>query len=48
MSQPVFSESDVKEKFITPAIVNAGWDELVQVQREVYFTEIEGLKCFLF
>lgn len=39
MSQPVFSESDIKEKFITPAIVRAGWDELTQIRREVYFTD---------
>ena len=34
----IFSESDVKEKFITPAIIRAGWDELTQVRREVYYT----------
>ncbi len=39
MSQAIFSESDVKEKFITPAIVRAGWDELTQIRREVYFTD---------
>ncbi|MGY6742509.1 MAG: EcoAI/FtnUII family type I restriction enzme subunit R [Cecembia sp.] len=39
MSQKIFSESDVKEKFITPAIVRAGWDELTQIRREVYFTD---------
>lgn len=39
MSQTIFSESDVKEKFITPAIIRAGWDELTQIRREVYFTD---------
>lgn len=39
MSQPIFSESDVKEKFITPAIIRAGWDELTQIRREVFFTD---------
>lgn len=32
------SESDIKAKFITPAIVNAGWDEMVQIRREVTLT----------
>lgn len=39
MNQPIFSESDVKEKFITPAIIRAGWNELTQIRREVYFTD---------
>jgi type I restriction enzyme R subunit len=39
MPQHSFSESDVKEKFITPAIIRAGWNELTQVRREVYFTD---------
>ncbi|MBX7247997.1 MAG: DEAD/DEAH box helicase family protein [Caulobacteraceae bacterium] len=32
------SESDVCDLFITPAIVNAGWDQLRQVRREVTLT----------
>lgn len=32
------SEADIKAKFITPAIVNAGWDEMTQVRREVTLT----------
>lgn len=39
MNQSSYSESDVKEKFITPAIIRAGWDELTQIRREVYFTD---------
>lgn len=32
------SESDIKGKFITPAIVNGGWDEMMQIRREVTLT----------
>jgi len=32
------SEADIKAKFITPAIVKAGWDEMTQVRREVALT----------
>lgn len=32
------SEADIKAKFITPAIVNAGWDEMTQIRREVTLT----------
>lgn len=32
------SEADIKAKFITPAIVQAGWDEMTQVRREVTLT----------
>jgi type I restriction enzyme R subunit len=32
------SESDIKAKFITPAIVDAGWDEMTQIRREVTLT----------
>jgi type I restriction enzyme R subunit len=33
------SEADIKEKFITPAITNAGWDEQTQIGREIFFTD---------
>ena len=36
MSQ--LSEDDVSVKYITPAIVQAGWDEATQVRRQVSFT----------
>lgn len=39
MNQKIFSESDIKEKFITPAIIRAGWDELTHIRREVFFTD---------
>ena len=33
------SESDIKAKFITPSILKAGWDELTQIGREIFFTD---------
>ncbi|WP_069265190.1 EcoAI/FtnUII family type I restriction enzme subunit R [Paraburkholderia nodosa] len=32
------SESDIKAKFITPAVAQAGWDEMTQIRREVTLT----------
>ena len=32
------SESDIKAKFITPALVRADWDEMTQIRREVTLT----------
>ena len=32
------SEADIKAKFITPALRNAGWDEMTQIRREVTLT----------
>lgn len=32
------SEADIKAKFITPAIVKAGWEEMTQIRREVTLT----------
>lgn len=32
------SEADIKAKFITPALVAAGWDEMTQIRREVPLT----------
>jgi len=34
-----FSERDICTKYITPAIVNAGWDLLSQIREEVSFTK---------
>lgn len=39
MNKKDLSESDIKAKFITPAILTAGWDELTQLCREIYFTD---------
>jgi type I restriction enzyme, R subunit len=33
------SESDICAKFITPAVVSAGWEEATQIRREVSFTK---------
>lgn len=32
------SEADIKAKFITPAMLAAGWEELTQIRREVTLT----------
>jgi hypothetical protein len=33
------SERDIRTKFITPALRQAGWDELTQLREEVSFTK---------
>ena len=38
MNKKDLSEADIKAKFITPAILKAGWDEQTQLGREIYFT----------
>jgi len=38
MNKKTFSETDIRTKFITPALVNAGWDIQKQVREEVAFT----------
>ncbi|SIR32427.1 EcoAI/FtnUII family type I restriction enzme subunit R [Pontibacter lucknowensis] len=38
MNKKGLSEADIKAKFITPAILKAGWDELTQLGREISFT----------
>uniref|UniRef100_UPI00402BB651 EcoAI/FtnUII family type I restriction enzme subunit R n=1 Tax=Methylomonas sp. PHL2-19 TaxID=3438878 RepID=UPI00402BB651 len=37
MSKKALSESDICAKYITPALIQAGWDEDAQVRREVFF-----------
>ena len=39
MSKKDLSESDIRAKFITPHLVKAGWDEMSQIRRQVYFTD---------
>ena len=39
MQKTCLSESDVRAKFITPALRRAGWDEATQIRREVSFTK---------
>lgn len=38
-SKKQLSETDICAKYITPAIVQAGWDEQIQIRREVPFTD---------
>lgn len=39
MNKKDLSESDIKAKFITPAILQSGWDEITQLGREIFFTD---------
>lgn len=39
MNKKELSESDICAKYITPAILKAGWDERRQLRREVTFTD---------
>ena len=39
MNKKDLSEADIKEKFITPTIIKAGWDEFTQIGREIFFTD---------
>ena len=39
MEKRSLSERDVCTKFITPALRNAGWDEIAQIREEVSFTK---------
>lgn len=39
MNKKALSESDIKAKFITPAILKSGWDEQTQIGREIFFTD---------
>jgi len=39
MNKKDLSESDIKAKFITPALLKAGWDEQTQLGREIFFTD---------
>ena len=38
MNKKELSERDICTKFITPALRDAGWDELSQLREEVSFT----------
>lgn len=38
-SKKDLSEADIKAKYITPAIKKAGWDEQMQLRREVPLTD---------
>jgi len=39
MNKKSLSESDIKAKYITPALLKAGWDEQTQLGREIFFTD---------
>lgn len=39
MNKRDLSEADIEAKYITPALINAGWDELTQISRQKYFTD---------
>ena len=39
MDKRSLSERDICTKFILPAVKRAGWDEMLQVREEVYFTK---------
>jgi type I restriction enzyme R subunit len=39
MSTKTFSERDICTKFITPAVLKAGWDVDTQIREEVSFTK---------
>src|SRR5208337_72455 len=39
MDKKSLSERDICTKFITPALRQAGWDEMLQIREEVYFTK---------
>ena len=39
MDKQALSERDICTKFITPALRQAGWDEMLQIREEVTFTK---------
>lgn len=39
MDKRLLSERDICTKFITPALRQAGWDEMAQIREEVGFTK---------
>jgi type I restriction enzyme, R subunit len=38
LDKKTLSERDICTKFITPALVRAGWDAMLQIRENVYFT----------
>ena len=38
MNKKAMSETDIRSKFITPALIKAGWDLQKQIREEVTFT----------
>jgi len=39
MSKKTLSESDICAKYITPVVIQAGWNDALQIRREVFFTK---------
>lgn len=39
MNKKNLSERDICTKYITPALVRAGWDVLSQIREQVFFTK---------
>ena len=39
ISKKTLSEDDISVKFINPALLLAGWDEINQIRRQIYFTK---------
>lgn len=37
MNKKTLSEDDISAKYITPAVIQAGWDEATQIRRQIYF-----------
>jgi type I restriction enzyme R subunit len=48
MNKKQLSETDIRSKFITPALTAAGWDLLTQIREEVAITNgrimVQGTK----
>jgi type I restriction enzyme R subunit len=41
MNKKTLSETDIRSKYITPAIVQAGWDLQTQIREEVALTAVK-------
>lgn len=39
MNKRTMSEQDIRTKYITPAIIEAGWDRELQLREEISFTK---------
>src|SRR3984885_1569614 len=39
MNKKALTERDICSKFITPAVKDAGWDDLSQIREQVFFTK---------
>ena len=45
MNKQDLSERDICTKYITPAVKQAGWDEMTQIREEVGFTKGRIIVC---